>query len=150
MRSAVEMRSAAEQWVERLSKQDWAGMETLLAEDVAFNMLLPHPLGLRACTGPGATVDYFKGWFSDVEVTRLQTTPPGKPYPSMKTTKLELQRSMIGEPIADRVPVQYLLLLNCSRGVCDCEHVGYFQVDKVTGKILALDLACIGIIPRGE
>lgn len=99
--------AAGKKFIESMGKWDFDGVQSVLADDVTFRIILPAPVGFRECQGALDTADYFRGWFGSRKLEKTQSFN-GAPYPFLATTRVKLVESRVGQPIGDRVFMEFV------------------------------------------
>jgi len=117
-------RSATDGFVEALERLDFAAVEELFADDIAFRALVPP--GFRVARGNAGAVALLRGWFDG----------------AARATLLRRDSAIVG----DRQCVNYRLRLTGSGEPVVAEQKVICTV--AGGKIASLDFLCSGFHPE--
>jgi TusA-related sulfurtransferase len=122
-----EARAAAERFVRAVVDRDREGILGALTQSARLRHLVPSgPAELR---GAAEVAARFLGWFGDADVLQV--------------------RSLLVEPIADRISVRYRFVMHERGGWVVVEQQMYLDLDEEM-RIGGIDLLCSGFIPDTE
>jgi hypothetical protein len=114
--------SIATAFLEALTRQDWAVVQSLLDHSIAFRVLTPR--ALREADDDASTIAWLTRWFGDAD--------------ELTTVQSEVSA------MHDRVGLSYRFLVHKDRWYI-IEQRGY--ADVVNGRITNLNLVCSGFRP---
>ena len=119
--------AVAKRLVAAVAARDDDGVIAILSPDARLRSLTPS--GPSEIGGAAQVAAKFRGWFGDADVLEM--------------------KSILVEPLADRLSARYRFVLDRGNGWEVIEQQTYLDVDE-GGAIAAIDLLCSGFRPDGD